>query len=52
LLLLVAVAREDWKSAQATQVDFPHRVVVSDAERGLSEAVDLLAASDAKILTE
>jgi peroxiredoxin len=36
---VVAVSVEDREAAQATQADFPHLVVVSDAGRGLAEAV-------------
>src|SRR5262249_17656706 len=36
---VVVVSIEDLKKAKATQVDFPHLVVASDAERKLAEAV-------------
>lgn len=36
------VSIEDQEAAKATQADFPHLVVVSDAQRNLSRAVDVL----------
>ena len=39
---VVAVSLEDREKAQATQADFPHLIVVSDAERKLSEAVAVI----------
>jgi peroxiredoxin len=39
---VVVVSVEDEEAARATKADFPHLVVVSDAGRKLSEAVDVL----------
>ncbi len=39
---VVVVSVEGQKEAAATQADFPHLVVVSDAERKLVEAVSVL----------
>jgi peroxiredoxin len=39
---VVVVSLEDQKTAQATQTDFPHLVVVADAEGKLSEALDVI----------
>ncbi len=33
---------EDQNAAKATQADFPHLVVLSDAERKLSDAVEVI----------
>jgi peroxiredoxin len=39
---VVVVSVEDQEAARATQADFPHLVVVSDAEHKLSEAVGVI----------
>ncbi len=39
---LIAVSLEDQKDAQATQADFPHLIVVSDAERKLADALSVI----------
>jgi peroxiredoxin len=39
---VVVVSLEGREAAEATQAEFPHLVVVSDAGRGLSEAVAVL----------
>jgi peroxiredoxin len=39
---VVVVSVEDQETAKATQADYPHLVVVSDAERQLSEAVEVI----------
>jgi peroxiredoxin len=39
---VVVVSVEDREMAKATQADFPHLVVVSDAERKLTEAVAVI----------
>jgi alkyl hydroperoxide reductase subunit AhpC len=39
---VVAVSIEDQEKARLTQKDFPHLVVVADADRGLSKAVDVI----------
>jgi peroxiredoxin len=39
---VVVASVEDEEAARATQADFPHLVVVSDARRKLSEAVDVI----------
>src|SRR5262245_11522509 len=39
---VVVVSVEDREAARATQADFPHLVVVSDAERKLSSAVEVI----------
>lgn len=39
---VVVVSLENVEKAQATQADFPHLLVVSDAERKLSEAVAVI----------
>src|SRR5262245_4468633 len=39
---VVVVSVEDQENAKATQADFPHLVVVSDAERNLANAVAVL----------
>ncbi len=39
---VVAVSLEDREPAQATQADFPHLVVVSDAGRKLAEALAVI----------
>lgn len=39
---VVAVSIEDQEAARLTQKDFPHLVVVADADRGLSKALDLI----------
>ena len=39
---VVVVSVEDQEKARATQADFPHLVVVSDAERKLADAVAVL----------
>jgi peroxiredoxin len=39
---VVVVSIEDREAAQATQTDFPHLVVVSDAGRNLAEAVAVI----------
>jgi peroxiredoxin len=44
---VVVVSIEGQKLAQATQADFPHLIVVSDADRGLAEAVEVIHAQSA-----
>jgi peroxiredoxin len=44
---VVAVSIEDQEKAQLTQKDFPHLVVVADAERRLSKALDVIHAQSA-----
>src|SRR5262245_62154386 len=39
---VVVVSVEDREAAKATQADFPHLVIVSDADRNLSEAVEVI----------
>jgi peroxiredoxin len=39
---MVVISVENPEAARATQADFPHLAVVSDAGRNLSEAVDVL----------
>jgi peroxiredoxin len=39
---VVVISVEDQEKAEATQKDFPHLVVVSDADRQLSEAVAVI----------
>jgi peroxiredoxin len=39
---VVVVSLEGQEAAEATQADFPHLVVVSDAERKLAEAVAVI----------
>src|SRR5919198_5330260 len=39
---VVVVSVEDGEAARATQTDFPHLVVVSDAERRLAEALAVI----------
>jgi peroxiredoxin len=39
---VVVVSVEDRETARATQADFPHLVVVSDADRKLSDAVAVI----------
>jgi len=39
---VVVVSIEDQEATKATQADFPHLVVVSDAERKLSDAVEVI----------
>ncbi|SRR5579875_2749524 len=39
---VVVVSVEDLEAAKATQADFPHLIVVSDAERSLSGALDVI----------
>jgi peroxiredoxin len=39
---VVVVSVEDLEAAKATQTDFPHLIVVSDAQRNLSGAMDVI----------
>lgn len=39
---VVVVSVENQEAAKATQADFPHLIVVSDAERNLSRAMDVI----------
>jgi peroxiredoxin len=39
---VVVVSVEDQEAAKATQADFPHLIVVSDAQRKLSDAIDVI----------
>jgi len=39
---VVVVSIEDQDAAKATQADFPHLVVLSDAERKLADAVEVI----------
>src|SRR5262245_54074500 len=39
---VVVVSVEDQAAAKATQADFPHLAVVSDADRNLSSAVEVI----------
>jgi peroxiredoxin len=39
---VVVVSIEDQKAAEATQADFPHLIVVSDADRKLSNAIEVI----------
>ncbi len=39
---IVVVSIEGAEDAKATQADFPHLIVVSDSERKLSEAVEVI----------
>jgi len=39
---IVVISLEDQKDAQVTQKEFPHLVVVADAARKLSEAVEVI----------
>src|SRR5436190_9536610 len=39
---IVAVSIEDREAAEATQADFPHLVIVSDADRQLSGAATVI----------
>ena len=39
---VIVVSVEDGEAARATQADFPHLVVVSDAERRLAEALAVI----------
>ncbi len=39
---VVVISLEDQETAQATQADFPHLVVVADADRKLSEALEVI----------
>ncbi|HLJ94569.1 MAG TPA: redoxin domain-containing protein [Gemmataceae bacterium] len=39
---VVVVSLDDAEAAKKTQADFPHLVVVSDANRGLSQVADVL----------
>src|SRR5262245_22111152 len=45
---VVVVSLEGTDDAKATQKDFPHLVVVSDSERELSEAVDIIHKKSAR----
>lgn len=44
---VVVVSLEDPETAQATQADFPHLLVVADASRGLANAVEVIHAQSA-----
>jgi peroxiredoxin len=44
---VVVVSLEDQETAQATQADFPHLIVIADAERKLAEAMDVIHAGSA-----
>jgi peroxiredoxin len=44
---VVVVSIEDQEAARQTQQDFPHLVVVADAERKLADAVALIHAASA-----
>jgi peroxiredoxin len=44
---VVVVSIEGQETAQATQKDFPHLVVVADANRNLSSALDVVHANSA-----
>jgi peroxiredoxin len=39
---VMAISLEGQEEAQLTQADFPHLVIVADANRGLSEAVEVI----------
>jgi peroxiredoxin len=39
---VVVVSVEDQEAARATQADFPHLIVVSDAQHNLSAALDVI----------
>jgi peroxiredoxin len=39
---VVVVSIEGMEDAKATQADFPHLIVISDEQRKLSEAVDII----------
>ncbi|HEY7331059.1 MAG TPA: redoxin domain-containing protein [Gemmataceae bacterium] len=39
---VVVVSVEDQEAAKATQADFPHLIVVSDAQRKLSDALEVI----------
>jgi peroxiredoxin len=39
---VIVVSVEDQEKARATQADFPHLIVVSDAERNLTDALAVL----------
>jgi peroxiredoxin len=44
-LRVIVVSIEDFDAAKKTQTDFPHLVVVSDKDRGLSNAVAVIHAN-------
>ena len=44
---VVVISLEDEQAAQATQAQFPHLIVVSDDERKLSAALDVIHAESA-----
>ena len=46
-VIVVVVSIEDAEAAKATQADFPHLVVISDKEEGLSGAVEVVQAKSA-----
>jgi peroxiredoxin len=39
---IVAVSNDDQETAQKTQADFPHLVVVADAEQHMAKAVEVI----------
>jgi alkyl hydroperoxide reductase subunit AhpC len=39
---VIVASLENQETAKATQADFPHLVVVADAERGLANALDVV----------
>jgi peroxiredoxin len=39
---IVAIANDDQPTAKATQDDFPHLIVVSDAEQNMAKAVEVI----------
>jgi peroxiredoxin len=41
---VVAISNDDIESARATQTDFPHLVVVSDAKQTIAKAMDVIHA--------
>jgi peroxiredoxin len=44
---VIAVSVEDQEAARATQKDFPHLVVVADAEGNLAKALDVIQPASA-----
>lgn len=41
---VVAISNDDQETAQATQADFPHLVVVSDAQQDMAQAIEVIHA--------
>ena len=41
---VIAISNDDQKTSQATQADFPHLVVVSDADQNMARAIEVIHA--------